>query len=112
MTTVIEIAKSNKKTIWFDLIKILMVIGQNIGHFGLLVVPRNYAHKIGVWDLFREARYYKWCLAQFAKVDSCLLSKIAIIGYTQEARISGNWTKLDSSVVSSIKKQACDYFYD
>jgi len=110
ITTVIEIEKSNKKTIWFDLIKILMIIGQNIAHFGLLVVPRNYAHKIGVWDLFSEARYYKWCFAQFAKVDSCLLSKIAILGYTQEAHISGNWTRLDSSVVRSIKKQARYHF--
>lgn len=110
VTVIVEIEKSNKKTIWFDLIKIMMLIGQDVTDFGILVVPRNYAHKIGVWDLFSEARYYRWCLAQYAKVEHNLLSKIAIVGYTQEAHISGNWARLDSSVVKSIKEQARDYF--
>lgn len=110
VTVVIEIEKTNKKTIWFDLIKIMMLIGQGMADFGILVVPRNYAHRRGVWNLFKEARYYRCCLARYAKVERDLLSKIAIIGYTQEAYISGNWTLLDSSVVKNIKEQACDHF--
>ena len=110
VTAVVEIEKSNKKTIWFDFIKILMLIGQDVADFGLLLVPRNYAHKVGVWDLFREARYYKSCLTRFAKVDHTLLSKIAIVGYTQEAYVFGKWTQLDSSVVRSIKQQVRDHF--
>lgn len=110
VTVAVEIEKTNKKTIWFDLIKIMLLIGQGVADFGILVVPRNYAHKIGVWNLFSEARYYRWCLAEYAKVGHNLLSKIAIIGYTQEAYISGNWTQFDSSVVKSIKEQARDHF--
>ena len=110
ITVTVEIEKSNKKTIWFDIIKIMMLIGQGLSKYGVLVTPRNYAHKIGVWDLFNEARYYKWCFVQYAKVEHNLLSKIAIIGYTQEAKIDGNWKQLDSSIVKSIKEKARQHF--
>jgi len=106
----IEIEKSNEKTVWFDFIKLLMLIGQDRAHFGLLVVPKNYAFRAGKWSLFNETRYYRWCLVRFAKVDPCLLSKIAIIGYTQEVYISGRWTELDKFVMRNIKEQARVYF--
>jgi len=109
-TIAIEIEKSNKKTIWFDLIKLMMLINQDVVDFGLLVVPRNYAHRLGVWNLFNEARYYRYCLSRFAKVDEQLLSKIAIVGYTQEARVSGRWTAINSSVVNNIKQHARKHF--
>lgn len=101
-SVIFEIEKSNKKTIWFDFIKILMFIGQNNTDFGIIIVPRNYAHKIGVWDLFKDARYYRSCLERFANVDTNLLSKIAIIGYTQEVYINENWVPLDSSIFSAV----------
>ena len=106
----VEIEKSNKKTIWFDLIKLMMLINQDVVGFGLLVVPRNYAHRLGVSNLFNEARYYRYCLSRFAKVDEQLLSKIAIVGYTQEAHVSGRWTQIDSSVVKNVKQQAQKHF--
>lgn len=118
VTVVIEIEKSNKKTIWFDFIKLLMLIRQNVSKFGILIVPRNYAHAKGVWDLFREARFYRRCLSEFAGVDESFLSKIAIIGYTQEACISDNmpqvdtsskFVRLDDRVIRYIKKQAASY---
>ena len=102
----IEIEKSNKKTIWFDFMKLMLLIGKEVAGYGILIVPRNYAHKNGVWDLFFEARYYRYCLSKFAKVDSELLSKIAIVGYTQESYISGKWQIMNASVVNVIKEQA------
>jgi hypothetical protein len=110
ITVVIEVEKSNKKTIWFDITKILMLVGQDVADFGLLLVPRNYAHKLGEWDLFKEARFYRWCLLRFARVSPELLSKLAIIGYTQEAHIAGNWTRLNSAALIDIKRQARHYF--
>jgi hypothetical protein len=106
----VEIEKSNKKTIWFDIIKILMLVQQRVADFGLLLVPRNYAHKLGEWDLFKEARFYRWCLLRFAKVEPDLLSNLAIIGYTQEVQIASNWVRLSSSALTNIKKQAHQYF--
>lgn len=111
-TMAVEIEKSNKKTIWFDIIKILMLIECKATDFGLLLVPENYAHRSGVWDLFHDARYYRWCLSRFAKVDACLLSKIAIIGYRQDVRVpdSGEWKKLDESAIREIKRKAESHF--
>jgi len=106
----VEIEKANKKTIWFDLMKIFMIVGEGVAEFGLLVVPRNHAHKIAVWDLFKEARYYRWCLEQYAKVNDNLMSKVAIIGYTQKTQVSHKWVSLDNSVMKEIKEKACDYF--
>jgi hypothetical protein len=110
VTAVVEVEQSNRKNIWFDFIKIMLLIGQQMAHFGLLLVPRNYAHKVGVWDLFNEARYYRWCLIRFAGVDLQLFSKLAIVGYTQEVLIDNNWRELDTRTVTDIKRQAKDYF--
>lgn len=106
----VEIEKSNKKTIWFDLIKLMMLINRDVVGFGLLVVPRNYAHGGGVWNLFNEARYYRYCLSRFARVDERLLSKIAIVGYTQEAYVSKKWKLNSSSLITHVKKQAQKHF--
>lgn len=95
-TIVVEIEKTNKKTIWFDFIKLLMLIGQNVANYGLLLVPRNYAHANGVSNLFDEARKYKRYLIKYAGVDESLFSKIAIIGYTQEF-ISDNMPNPDKN---------------
>lgn len=108
---IVEIEKTNKKTIWFDLIKMMMHIGGDIVNFGILVVPRNYAHKYDPpWDLFIEAVNYKSYLLKYAKVENNLLSKISIIGYTQESYIDGVWKQHDSSVVKSVKEQAHAHF--
>ncbi len=109
-TVVVEIEKANKKTIWFDFIKIMMLITVQATDFGLLLVPRNYAHSSGIWDLFSEAQYYRWCLIKFAGVSVDLFSKIAIIGYTQEALIDGNWARLDTPSIKALKNKARDYF--
>ena len=104
-TVVVEIEKANKKTIWFDIIKILMLIGEQAASAGLLLVPRNYAHRRGEWNLFNDARFYRSCLIRFAKVNPELLSKLAIVGYTQEVLINGNWARLDKAVLSDIKER-------
>ena len=106
----VEIEKSNEKTIWFDFIKLLMLIDQKMAHFGLLVLPRNYAFRTGTWNLFDEARYYRWCLARFAKVDTGSLSRLAIIGYTQEVYTSSGWALLNDSTVKTIKERARVHF--
>lgn len=106
----VEIEKSNEKTIWFDFIKLLMLIEKNVADFGLLVVPRNYAFRTGAWNLFDEARYYRWCLERFAKVDVASLSRLAILGYTQEVYTLSGWTPLNAAVLKTIKEQAHAYF--
>ena len=106
----VEIEKSNEKTIWFDLMKLMMLINGGIVQFGLIVVPRNYAHKTGVWHPFDRARFYKYCLNKYANVNIDLIRSIAVLGYTQEAKVLGSWTRLSKDVVIHIKKQAEEYF--
>jgi len=106
----VEIEKSNEKTVWFDFIKLLMLIDINVADFGLLVVPCNYAFRTGKWNLFTEARYYRWCLERFAKVDVGSLSKIAVLGYTQQVQTPSGWTNLDDSVLRTVKEQAHAFF--
>jgi len=88
----------------------MMLINGGIVQFGLVVAPRNYAHKTGVWHLFDRARFYKYCLYKYANVHIDLIKSIAIVGYTQEAKVSGSWTQLSKDVVIDIKKQAEEYF--
>lgn len=110
ISLVIEIEKSNKGAIWFDFMKIMAVIGKGVADFGILVVPRNYAHGTGVWDNFEAARYYRLCLAEYAKADRNLLSRIAILGYTQEVQIDGKWVQLNKDSMNKIKNKARAFF--
>lgn len=111
-TFCIEVEKSNKKTIWFDYIKFMMLIGRGISDYGILIVPRNYAHKHGVWNLFNEARYYRECLATYAQIAPEILNKVAIIGYTHQCFYENQWTTLTSQIAMNIKKQASSFFGD
>lgn len=84
LRTVIEIEKTKQETIWFDFMKIFAAIKNKISDFGIVIVPKNTMHDD---NLFEEARKYLWYLAEFAGVEQALLSKLAIIGYTQIAYI-------------------------
>lgn len=109
-TVVVEIEKANKNNIWFDFVKIMAFITVRAADFGLLLVPRNYAHSGGIWNLFDEARCHRWWLIKFAGVSEDLFSKIAIIGYTQQALIDGNWASLDTHHIKTLKNKAQDHF--
>lgn len=104
-TLVIEIEKSNKWTIWFDFMKIFR-INEDIANFGILIVPRNWPHSNGVYDLFKEARKYLWYINRYGKTEDKILSKIAIIGYTQEVYWNNKWQEWTKSIQIQIKEKA------
>ena len=106
----LEVEKTNKKTIWFDLIKMIMLIRSHAAEYGLLVVPRNYCHSLGAWDLYKEAKFYRYCLSHFAGVSDDWLSKIAVVGYTQQVDANGSWMELDVKRLKSIKDSAKETF--
>jgi hypothetical protein len=110
-TTVgLEIEKSNKKTIWFDLIKFMMLIDLKKINYGLLFVPKNYAHTVSVWNLFNDARNYRWCLLEYARVKPDLMANIAVMGYDNEASVDDRWQMLNSINIVKIKDNAKVYF--
>lgn len=78
----VEIEKANREKILRDLLKCHMYFHAG-ADFALVVLPRNYAHKMGIWNLFdfgiqriEECRKYG-----FGTNDK--LSRILLLGYTQ-----------------------------
>jgi len=96
-----EVEKSNKKTLWFDYIKILTKLADTPEGRGIVMCPTNYAHKVGVWNLYKEAVLYKKHLKRV--FGSNALDRVAVIGYTQYAHIDGDWKEYDSEIVQRIK---------
>jgi Holliday junction resolvase-like predicted endonuclease len=96
-----EVEKSNKKTLWFDYIKILTKLADDPKGKGIIMTPKNYAHKVGVWNLYKEAVLYKNHLKRVFGGDA--LSRVAVMGYTQYAHIDGHWKEYDSEVIQRIK---------
>ncbi len=96
-----EIEKSNKKTLWFDYIKILTRLESDVNGIGILVCPTNYAHKVGVWNLYKEAVSYKKHLKRVFGSES--LDRVAVLGYTQYAYLESKWLKYNSSIIAEVK---------
>ncbi|MEJ1380698.1 MAG: hypothetical protein RPT95_06985 [Candidatus Sedimenticola sp. (ex Thyasira tokunagai)] len=98
----LEIEKSNKKTIWFDYVKILTCLASDDSGIGLLICPKNYAHKVGVWNLYKEAVIYKKHLQRVFPGSS--LNRVGVIGYTQYVRNNSDWIEYDSKIVNELKR--------
>jgi hypothetical protein len=104
---VLEIEKSNKKTLWFDFIKLLMFIESGHASAGVILCPLNYAHKLGVWNLFEEARRYKKYLLRFAGVAKEKLGLIVLLGYEQRIVSDDGKSKLwDAEESKRIKQES------
>ena len=103
MKTVVEIEKGNKKTIWFDFIKMWMFIEAKKANLGVLICPINYAHKHAVWNLFDEALKYKEYLRRFAGVPENKMNSIGIIGYQQTIKNGSKYNFWDEKEFNRIK---------
>ena len=100
-TYFIEIEKSNKKTLWFDYVKLLTLVKEHENSYGIIICPKNYAHKVGTWNLYKEAVAYK---AHLARVfDSSSLNRIYVIGYTQYAFLDERWQAFSPELIHRIK---------
>lgn len=97
-----EIEKTNKKTLWFDYIKILTKLESDPQGYGVVICPSNYAHSSGVWNLYKEAVVYKNHLKRV--FGAAGLGRVAVIGYTQYALLDDKWQEFDSGLVKKIKK--------
>ncbi len=75
----IEIEKSNKKTLWFDFVKLISKVEGHPNRVGIVICPKNYAHRLGTWNLYHEAVLYHKHLARLSNNDN--LNQIAVIGY-------------------------------
>jgi hypothetical protein len=78
----VEIEKTNKWKIFYDILKCHMYLLGD-ATFALLVLPRNYAHGGGEWDLYTEGvNWYRQCL-EFGFGTRETFDRILIVGYEQ-----------------------------
>ncbi len=81
-TVAVEIEKANREKILRDFLKchIYLHAGAN---FAVVALPRNYAHKHGIWDLFEFGveRYNECRTYGFGTADN--LGRILLLGFDQ-----------------------------
>jgi hypothetical protein len=101
----IEIEKTDKKTLWFDYVKLVSKIGNDPSRIGIVICPKNYAHRRGTWDLYQEALVYRNHLARLSHSNS--FNRIAVIGYLQLAYIDKEWKEFSPEVIKRLKDLLC-----
>ncbi len=81
-TVAVEIEKANREKILRDFLKCHIYLHAG-AHFAVVVLPRNYAHKHGEWNLFQFGveRYDECRTYGFGLPDK--LGRIALLGFDQ-----------------------------
>jgi len=81
-TVAVEIEKANREKILRDLLKCHIYLHSG-AHFAVVALPRNYAHKHGIWDLFEFGmeRYNECRTYGFGTADK--LERILLLGFDQ-----------------------------
>lgn len=102
-TVAVEIEKANREKILRDLLKCHMYLHSG-ADYSLIVLPRNYPHTHGIWDLFRfgEERYTE-CL-KYGMSTRESLGRILLVGYTQYDAATGE--KLSAASRARMRKLA------
>ena len=78
----IEIEKTNREKILRDILKCHMYLHHG-ADFSLVVLPINYPHTHGMWDLFRfGSEAFAQCM-EYGFGTSDKLERILLLGYTQ-----------------------------
>ena len=78
----VEIEKTNKEKILRDILKCHMYL-YYAADYSLVVLPTNYPHKHGIWDLFRFGSEAFTQCKQYGFGTSDKLERIILLGYTQ-----------------------------
>lgn len=100
---VVEVEKSNKFKIWDDLMKLWLLTEAEGAGVGLLVCPTNYASRKADWDLFAYARRCMLLLQRAAEVPAARLSRIAVVGYTQDLLDGLRYVRWDRAACRRLK---------
>lgn len=78
----VEVEKANREKILYDILKCHMYLSGDAA-FALLVLPKNYPHRHGEWDLFATGvARYRHCL-DFGFGNPETFDRILIVGYEQ-----------------------------
>jgi hypothetical protein len=78
----VEVEKANREKILYDILKCHMYLSGDAA-FALLVLPKNYPHRHGEWNLFATGvNCYRQCL-DYAFGTRETFDRILIVGYDQ-----------------------------
>lgn len=102
-TVAVEIEKANREKILRDFLKCHIYLHAG-AHFAVVALPRNYAHKHGVWNLFEFGveRYNECRTYGFGTADK--LGRILLLGFNQ--RESANNRLLSKTTREEMRNQA------
>lgn len=104
-TVAVEIEKANREKILRDLLKSHMYLSSG-ADFAIIVLPRNYPHTHGIWDLFRfGVERYTECL-KYGMGTPESLGRVLLVGYTQYDAATGE--KLSAVTRLRMRKQAAE----
>lgn len=79
---VVEVEKANREKILYDYLKFHMYLKSG-ADFSILFLTKNYAHRLGEWDLFDwSVKRYRQCL-EFGFGNSQLFDRMLLVGYEQ-----------------------------
>ncbi len=102
-TVAVEIEKANREKILRDLLKSHMYLHSG-ADYALIVLPRNYPHTHGIWDLFDfGVKRYMECL-KYGMGTPESLGRVLLVGYTQYDAVTGE--KLSAVTRQRMRKLA------
>lgn len=79
---VVEVEKANREKILYDYLKVHMYLKSG-ADFSILFLTKNYAHRLGEWNLFDwGVKRYRQCL-EFGFGNSQLFDRMLLVGYEQ-----------------------------
>jgi hypothetical protein len=106
-TVAVEVEKANREKILRDILKSHQYLSSG-ADFALIVLPSNYAHSGGVWDLFQFGRQlYDQCLTyDFGKRE--IFDRIALVGFTQYCADTNS--EISAATRIRMRKAASEYF--
>jgi hypothetical protein len=101
----VEIEKTNREKILRDLLKCHMYLSSG-ANFCLVVLPRNYPHKLGVWDLYSfGVQQFKACLRYgFGTPDK--LERILLLGFETCEASTGDLHSVRSRQAMRLQKNS------
>jgi hypothetical protein len=99
----VEIEKANREKVLRDILKCHMYLHAG-ADFALVVLVKNYCHKLGVWDLFDfgSQRFQECEKYGFGTPDK--LSRILLVGYEQFDQVTA--APITAALRHAMRKQA------
>lgn len=105
-TVAVEVEKANREKILRDVLKCHQYFAAG-ADLTVIVLPRNYAHSKGEWDLFDFGKKRLAECIKFSFGQPELLGRIALVGFTQHCASRGPFTRV---VREAMRQESKEYF--